>query len=76
MSAKYFREAVADSPWDVLSGYHVFRHSLASILASRGVDGRIIRDILGHGTDAMENRYRHLFPHVQQNAMAAIFPTG
>lgn len=76
MATKYFRETVDGSRWAVFHGFHVFRHSLAAILASRGVDGRIIRDLLGHGTEAMEARYRHLFPDVKARAMAGLFGTG
>lgn len=44
-------------------GFHVMRHSLASNLASQGVDQRIIDKILGHQTESMRMRYQHLFPN-------------
>lgn len=62
MASKYFRQALGGGRWSVLRGFHVFRHSLASIMASKGIDQRIINDILGHSTEEMELRYRHLFP--------------
>jgi site-specific recombinase XerD len=36
------------------------RHSVASYLAAAGVDQRIIDDILGHQSQEMQRRYRHL----------------
>jgi integrase len=73
MGTKYFRQAVRGGKWTVLHGFHVFRHSLASIMASKGVDQRIINDILGHSTEDMERRYRHLFPAAKQQTMKTLF---
>lgn len=50
-------------------GYHMFRHSLASNLAAQGVDQRVIDNILGHQTEEMRERYRHLFPQTRREAM-------
>ena len=41
-------------------GFHTYRHSFASNLAARGVDQRIIDEWMGHQTEAMRKRYRHL----------------
>jgi integrase len=78
MSAtKHFRRTLQDGKWSVLRGWHVFRHSLASNLASAGVDQRIINEILGHSTEDMERRYRHLLPRKQADAMNSLFqPIG
>jgi integrase len=73
MATKHFRRAVAGGPWSVLRGFHVFRHSLASIMASKGVDQRVINDILGHSTEEMERRYRHLFPKNREQALRGLF---
>ncbi len=43
-------------------GFHTYRHSFASNLAAAGVDQRIIDEFMGHTTEAMRKRYRHLFP--------------
>src|SRR4029077_9559385 len=43
-------------------GFHTYRHSFASNLAGRGVDQRVIDEWMGHTTEAMRRRYRHLFP--------------
>lgn len=50
-------------------GFHTYRHSFASNLAAAGVDQRIIDEFMGHTTEAMRRRYRHLFPN---NKRAAI----
>jgi integrase len=73
MATKHFRQAVAGSKWTVLHGFHVFRHSLASIMACKGKDQRIINAILGHRTEDMERRYRHLFPQKAEQTMADLF---
>jgi integrase len=57
-----FRSALKGTKWEVIRGFHVFRHSFASILASTGVDQRRIDHYLGHVTDEMRKRYQHLFP--------------
>jgi integrase len=59
--------------WSVLNGWHVFRHSFISALASGGVDQRIINDILGHQTEEQRRRYRHLYPDVKQQAVLGVF---
>ena len=62
--------AVTDnSRWKVLRGYHVLRHSFASNLARHGVDDRVIRKLLGHESDEMTERYRHLFPEDKEAAV-------
>jgi hypothetical protein len=50
------------SKWTVLNGWHVFRHPFISALASKGVDQRIIDDVIGYSTEEQRRRYRHLFP--------------
>ena len=54
-------------------GWHTFRHSLASNMASAGVDQRIINETLGHHTKEMERRYRHLLPKKQADALHGLF---
>lgn len=44
-------------------GFHTYRHSFASNLAAAGVDHRIIDEFMGHQTEEMRKRYRHLFPN-------------
>ena len=73
VSTGYFRRAVRGGKWEVVHGWHTFRHSLASNLASRGIDPRQINDILGHSTGEMERRYRHLCPKKQASALNSLF---
>jgi site-specific recombinase XerD len=48
--------------WSKIRGFHTLRHSVASILASEGIDQRYIDRMIGHHTEAMRKRYQHLFP--------------
>jgi site-specific recombinase XerD len=72
----WFEMAMADSTWAILRGWHIFRHSFVSCLAMKGVDQRIIDASVGHQTDEMHKRYRHLFPHKQHEVLAAVFSDG
>lgn len=69
----YFSRTVGESKWHVLRGWHVLRHSFISNCASSGVDQRMIDDWVGHQTEEMRRRYRHLFPHRQTEAIARVF---
>lgn len=72
-SARDAWEAVtAGSQWTKLRGFHIFRHSFASNLARHGVDDRKIRALMGHETEEMSRRYRHLFPEDQEAALAKL----
>lgn len=76
ISGKTAREAfmsvTKDSKWRVLHGYHVLRHSFASNLARHGVDQYKIDAFMGHQTEEMRQRYRHLFPEDRQSAIAVL----
>ena len=50
-------------------GFHTCRHSFASNLAAAGIDQRIIDEFMGHQTDEMRRRYRHLFPAAKRSAI-------
>jgi integrase len=73
-ATRLFRTTLRGGKWSVLRGWHTFRHSLASNLASAGTDQRIINEILGHHTEEMERRYRHLLPQKQHHALCSLFP--
>lgn len=76
MANHYFDWALAGTKWERLSGWHVFRHSFASNCAARGIDQRMIDEWMGHQTEEMRRRYRHLFPHQQHAAMSLVFADG
>jgi integrase len=59
--------------WAIIRGLHVFLHSMISCLAAAGVDQRIIDDIVGHTTEEMRRRYRHLTPELKSQAVIAVF---
>lgn len=69
----YFQRGLRLSKWRTLKGWHVFRHSFISALASKGVDQRIIDDIVGHQTEQQRRRYRHLYPDVKHQAVLGVF---
>jgi integrase len=76
MAAKGFRTAVDDSKWKVLLGWHLLRHSFASNCAAKSVDQRLIDAWMGHQTEEMRRRYRHLFPDQQREAIQLVFGAG
>jgi integrase len=68
-----FKSALAGSKWAVLRGFHVFRHSFASNMARRGINQGLIDNYMGHQTEEMRKRYRHLFPQERENAIKEVF---
>lgn len=69
----HLQRLLAGSKWEKVRGWHVFRHSFASNCASLGVDQRLIDEWLGHQTEEMRKRYRHLLPDQQQKSIQAVF---
>lgn len=72
-ASSHFSRTLAGSRWNKIRGWHVFRHSFISNCASRGVDQRMIDAWVGHTTEEMRKRYRHLFPTTQRDALHAVF---
>jgi integrase len=73
-ATNHFRLTLRHTQWDSrLRGYHVFRHSFASNTAAAGIDPGMIDSWMGHQTEEMRNRYRHLFPKQQQTAIDLVF---
>ncbi len=70
----HFKRAVSGSRWSEARGWHVFRHSFCSNCAAAGIDQRLINAWVGHQTEEMVKRYRHLIPDQQQRAIAEVFP--
>ena len=69
----HFKKTLRDSKWENLTGWHVLRHSFISNCACDGIDQRMIDDWVGHTTDAMRERYRHLFPNESAKALKSVF---
>ena len=70
---RMFEQTVAGSKWKKLRGWHVLRHSFASICAMKGVRESTIDSWMGHQTETMRHRYRHLFPDVRKAEMGRVF---
>ena len=69
----YFRNIFAGSKWAKLHGWHVFRHSFCSNAAAKAIDQRIINAWVGHMSDDMVRRYRHLLPSQNHEAIQSMF---
>jgi integrase len=69
----HFKRTLAESKWRVLRGWHALRHSFISICAGRGVDQRLIDSWVGHQTEEMRKRYRHLIPSTEKAAIRSVF---
>ena len=69
----HFKQTLKGSQWGKIKGFHAFRHSFASNLAAAGIDQRLIDEWMGHQTEEMRRRYRHLFPDQQRQAIDSVF---
>jgi integrase len=69
----HLRRTLDAGRWSVVRGWHVLRHSFASNCAAGGVDQRLIDGWLGHTTEEMRKRYRHLIPSHEQQAIRGLF---
>ena len=72
-SNDHFRTTLNGSRFKHLRGWHTFRHSFCSNCAAQGIDQRVIDEWVGHTTEEMRRRYRHLFPNTQQQALNSVF---
>ncbi len=72
-AADHLKRTLAESEWEVVRGFHTFRHSFISACASRGIDQRLIDEWVGHQSEEQRRRYRHLYPSVQAEALKSVF---
>lgn len=72
-SHDHFRRTLRGTKWEKLRGWHVFRHSFCSNCAAARLDQRIIDAWVGHLSEEMVRRYRHLLPDQEQSAIATVF---
>ncbi len=70
---KKFKSTLRHSEWSDIRGWHCLRHSFCSNCAAAGVEQRIINSWVGHQTEEMVSRYRHLFPHLEKEAIESVF---
>jgi integrase len=57
------------------AGFHAFRHGRCSFLVRSDVSRAVIREWLGHGSDAMIDRYSHRLGKYGKFEMAKLKPT-
>jgi integrase len=76
LANRAFWQPMRGTPWCLSGkknwfkvGFHTYRPSFASNLAVLGVDQRIIDEWMGHQTEAMRKRYRHLHPKDRRAAI-------
>ncbi len=72
-ASDYLNRSLDGTKWERIRGWHVFRHSFISNCASQGIDQRMIDEWVGHQTEAMRKRYRHLLPEKQHEALNSAF---
>jgi integrase len=56
--------------------WHALRHTFASHLVMKGVPLKAVQELLGHGTQAMTERYAHLTPDVRRTAVDILDDTA
>jgi integrase len=69
----HLKRTLRGSKWSVIKGWHVWRHAFIWACATAGVDQRFIDERVGHQSEAMKRRYRHLAPTAQAEAMRGVF---
>jgi integrase len=69
----HFQQVLLGTKWEHLRGWHVFRHSFCSNCAAAGIDQRMINAWVGHQTEDMVRRYRHLIPNQEHAAIESVF---
>src|SRR5262249_43501771 len=69
----HLERALKGSNWEVVRGWHVRRHSFISALANKGIDQRVIQDMVGHLTPEVHRRYSHMYPNTKEAAIKAVF---
>lgn len=53
--------------------FHDLRHTAATLLLSRGLNPKIVSEMLGHASIAITlDIYSHVVPHMQQQAADAM----
>jgi integrase len=53
-------------------GWHDLRHTYASHLVMKGVPLTVVKELMGHATIDMTERYAHLSPDIRREAVAVL----
>lgn len=69
----HLKRTLSGGRWKVVRGWHCFRHSFCSNCAMQGIDQRVIDSWVGHTTEAMRRRYRHLYPNHERQLINSVF---
>lgn len=69
----HFKRVLKSTPWQILRGWHVLRHSFISACVMKGLDQRLIDTWVGHSTDEQRKRYTHLYPRKEREAIHNVF---
>lgn len=69
----HFKRALRSTRFEKLKGWHVFRHSFCSNAAACGIDQRTINAWVGHQSEEMVQRYRHLLPKQSADSIERMF---
>jgi integrase len=69
----HFKRVLRGSRFEKLKGWHVLRHSFCSNAAAAGIDQRVINAWVGHQSEEMVERYRHLLPTQSENSIHRLF---
>jgi integrase len=72
-SHDHLKRTLAGSKWEVIKGWHVFRHSFISACANAKVDQRFLDSWVGHQTEQQRKRYFHLYRSTEQEAIRSVF---
>lgn len=57
---KQLIQALAGSKWEHSAGWHIYRHTLASLMLSAGYSKTEVKEVIGWCSDEMALRYQHL----------------
>lgn len=70
VAALGLNDGVTDSRQKVV--FHTLRHSFASWLVEQGVDLYTVKELMGHGSISMTERYSHLAPDTLRRAVKTL----
>ncbi|MDG2469922.1 MAG: tyrosine-type recombinase/integrase, partial [Pirellulaceae bacterium] len=69
-----FKEALAGSKWQYQTGWHTYRHTLASKMIEDGKDRQEIKSFIGWCSDEMYENYTHLLKRKKRQVVTGAYP--